>query len=122
MIGEIGVSRPQGLFDSYLKKKLPFPPGKNIIRVGRNRDNDFVIPDDSDRSALVKRDPVLHDNVLGVSRFHAVINNSPAGYFINDFKSTCGTFLNGRKVGAEPVPLKRGDEIVLGPGYHLEVY
>lgn len=61
-----------------------------------------------------------------VSRYHAIIqrlNAEHPDYFISDCGSTCGTFVNGKRIAngnqesrspGEPTPLKDGDIISLG--------
>ena len=49
-----------------------------------------------------------------VSSQHARITRDERGYAIRDLNSHGGTCVNGRPVGAEPQPLKDGDQIGLG--------
>ena len=49
-----------------------------------------------------------------VERQHARIIRAGRGYAIHDLDSRNGTFLNGKPIGAEPQPLKDGDQIGLG--------
>ena len=52
---------------------------------------------------------------LGVSRRHAQINYTDAGYTIEDLNSSNGTWLNGNKLEPnQPHALRRGDHIQLG--------
>lgn len=49
-----------------------------------------------------------------VSRNHARIGRSKGGYYLEDCKSTNGTYLNGAKLEPEqPYPLHLGDEVTL---------
>ena len=64
--------------------------------VGRLPDNDVVVDDRS------------------VSRRHALISPLGEGHTIRDTGSRNGTWLNGRRIGNEPVPLHPGDRIALG--------
>lgn len=65
-----------------------------IIRIGREVDNDIVLPHPT------------------VSRYHAVIQITAEGIRIEDRGSSNGTFYNGDKV--ERAWLKPGDHIFLG--------
>lgn len=53
----------------------------------------------------------LHDRE--VSKEHAVIELSDAGYTIRDLNSSNGTYVNGRRI-TEPVVLNEGDELLFG--------
>src|SRR5690606_9694093 len=46
---------------------------------------------------------------------HAVLSRRDDTYWIADLGSDEGTYLNGRRIGADPVPLAHGDIISLGP-------
>lgn len=50
-----------------------------------------------------------------ISYRHAVLTRDAATYRIADLGSDAGTYVNGRRVGAEPVALSPGDVILLGP-------
>jgi len=56
------------------------PLEKNVIRLGRQMDNDIV----------------FHEEF--VSRFHAEIRFEDGKYILEDNGSTSGTFVNGRKI------------------------
>jgi predicted component of type VI protein secretion system len=49
-----------------------------------------------------------------VERQHARIIRAGRSYAIHDLDSRNGTFLNGKPIGADPQPLKDGDQIGLG--------
>ena len=68
------------------------PPGS--IKIGRNTDNDIVIPD-----------------VLA-SRHHATLVPGPGGTEIRDNRSINGTFVNGSRV--ESAVLHEGDTVTIG--------
>jgi HD-GYP domain-containing protein (c-di-GMP phosphodiesterase class II) len=55
---------------------------------------------------------VLDDN--SVSRQHAEIRATPAGWFLRDLKSTNGTFINGVRLGHEERPLRSRDIVQFG--------
>jgi ABC transport system ATP-binding/permease protein len=65
------------------------------LRIGRAADNDVVVAD------------------LGVSRYHAELRRSPAGFEIVDLNSHNGTFVNGIRVTA--APLTERDTVGVGP-------
>ena len=46
-----------------------------------------------------------------ISRQHATLQVTPAGCFVKDLGSANGSFLNGKKLGSEPVALKDGDKL-----------
>lgn len=70
------------------------------IKIGRNPDNDIVINDES----------------RTVSGHHAIIKVSDNGTLTICDSSTNGTYINGVKVAKNAeVPVKKGDEIRLGP-------
>jgi pSer/pThr/pTyr-binding forkhead associated (FHA) protein len=48
-----------------------------------------------------------------VSRHHAVLTAEPAGYTLNDLRSSNGTYVNRAPI-ARPTPLRDGDELRLG--------
>ena len=50
----------------------------------------------------------------GISREHASIRGDAVGFWIADNGSRNGTYLNGKKLGTEPVMLREGDKIELG--------
>jgi len=76
------------------------PPGLSlsapVVRIGRSqRGNHIVI-----------QDPM-------VSSSHAEICAQGGGHYIQDLRSTNGTFVNGARV-VQPHPLSDGDHITLG--------
>jgi pSer/pThr/pTyr-binding forkhead associated (FHA) protein len=66
----------------------------SVVSIGRSRDNDIVIKDDTHSS-----------------RRHAEIRKSSHGYEILDLDSTGGVFVNGQKIGR--ACLQSGDHIRL---------
>jgi hypothetical protein len=47
-----------------------------------------------------------------VSRLHATMSHDEIGWWVTDRKSTNGTYLNGTRIGTEPVgPLRAGDTV-----------
>ena len=66
---------------------------KETVRIGRDSDNEIQI-----------------DNP-GVSRFHAEVYRQGYPFYIEDMKSTNGTYINGKRVSR--YPLSVGDEVVI---------
>jgi len=69
-------------------------PPQGSITMGRDTDNDIVIPD------------------LLASRYHAALVSTAAGTEIHDLHSINGTFVNGAPV--DQVPLTDGDVVTIG--------
>jgi serine/threonine-protein kinase len=76
-----------------------------IYTLGKTSDNLIVIADGA------------------ISRKHAQLEQRAGQWLVRDLGSLNGTFLNGRRLGAEEAPLNEGDEIVIGRtriGFHLQ--
>jgi len=67
---------------------------KDVISIGRSRENDVVI------------------EALSVSRNHARIRREDDGYTLTDLQSANGTYLNGQKIST--AQLRSGDKIAIG--------
>jgi DNA-binding SARP family transcriptional activator len=78
------------------KSGREYPLNGASIRIGRHSDNDIVLGDDTD-----------------VSRYHAVIIDTGAGFVIHDSKSTNGVEVQRRRVRGSS-PLADGDLIRIG--------
>lgn len=50
---------------------------------------------------------------------HALLTRGESTYRLADLGSDAGTYVNGRRVGAEPVALAPGDVILLGPNLSM---
>lgn len=72
-----------------------FTAGKDRITIGRDEENHIVL------------------NHNSISRQHALITKRNDSYYLEDLKSTNGTFLNGNRVTSK-VPLKDNDVIFIG--------
>jgi predicted component of type VI protein secretion system len=72
-----------------------FALDRSDISIGRGANNTFVIND------------------AEISRNHARLTKSEAGYLIEDLGSTNGTFINGQKISGQQT-LKSGDSLQLG--------
>jgi predicted component of type VI protein secretion system len=72
-------------------------------------------------TTTVGRDPIsdIAINDPEVSRQHARISKTKEGLLLEDLESTNGTFLNGIRLGSNPVKLELGDEIMMGSGLVL---
>jgi hypothetical protein len=86
---------------------LPLPPGVKEIVIGREDPASNVFPD---------IDLTPHGGEQGgVSRRHARILVRDVQFFIEDLKSTNGTYVNRSKLTpGRPHPLREGDEVWLG--------
>ncbi len=50
---------------------------------------------------------------------HAILTRSESTYRLADLGSDAGTYVNGRRIGAEPVALAPGDVILFGPNLSM---
>jgi serine/threonine protein kinase len=74
------------------------PLTQSNITLGRNTDNDIVLPAE------------------GVSRYHAKLQATSLGWEVIDLGGINGTFVNDSRLRAEdPTPLKPGDRLRIGP-------
>jgi hypothetical protein len=69
---------------------------RDRVTIGRSSTNDIALPEDGQ-----------------VSRTHAVLERLPTGWYVTDFSSANGTFVNGRRIWGE-CPLRSGDELRMG--------
>jgi hypothetical protein len=74
---------------------LAIPLSRNPLTLGRRSDNDLVVDEPS------------------VSRRHALVMDSPAGFILRDLNTTNGTFVNREKIGHGEQHLKHGDSVRL---------
>ncbi len=96
---------------------MPAAAFRLIIRTGPNPG---VVIDLTKEVSMMGRD-VTNDVVVGdaeVSRQHARITRTPAGYVLEDLGSTNGTFVNGERLAA-PRVLNAGDLIGVGENVTL---
>lgn len=102
------------------RTQRPQPLGFILIRRGPGSGQIFTLTRSkttigrSKRSQLVIPDPEI-------SRKHALITASAAGFSLQDLNSTNGTTLNDQQV-YDPLPLQHGDTIRLGPEVLLTFY
>lgn len=73
-----------------------FPLKSNIVVIGRRHECDLYIP------------------LPTVSRKHCQLSVDGKAIEVRDLDSTCGTFVNGRKIDGQAT-LKAGDSIRIGP-------
>ncbi len=59
--------------------------------------------------------PILQIDDARISRFHLEIFAKPDGLYVRDMDSANGSWLNGERLGGEPVRLENGAELRLGP-------
>lgn len=85
----------------------PIVINQPIISIGR------ADPAQNIRPAL---DLTLHYGLqLGVSRYHAEITGSHGKYYLKDFGSTNGTWINNRKIPTyQQIPVYSGDQLRFG--------
>lgn len=84
-----------------LRRELPFK-----VYESYSIQEDTVIGR-SKRCSVFIPDPYL-------SKQHARIFFKDAEFYVEDLKSTNGTFVNGRKIGVRPVKIKDSDKIGIG--------
>jgi DNA-binding SARP family transcriptional activator len=92
-IAVAGAYAVAGLRD---RRGRQYPLNGASTRIGRHSDNDIVLDDDTD-----------------VSRYHAVIIDTGAGFVIYDSKSTNGVEVQRRRIRGS-APLAGGDHIRIG--------
>jgi len=88
-----------------------FELNKEIYRIGRS--------EDEDNENLIEPAIILGDeyrSVSRVSRPHAWLKRKFGVWTIENGNSKGGTFVNGKQISHEPVPLKNEDLIELSPG------
>ena len=84
---------------------------ENRIEIGRNQNivkNIEIVKGEDDNVNIFFKDE------KAISRNHCEIFQRDSQWFVEDKKSTNGTFLNGKRVTAEEFPLKDGDKLALG--------
>lgn len=71
---------------------------------------------DPDSGAFPDIDLTNDDNEAKISRKHAKVISKNGQYFLEDYGSLNGSYVNRaeRLVPGEPVPIKNGDEVILG--------
>ena len=74
---------------------MTIPLSGNALTLGRRPDNDVVVDETT------------------VSRRHALIIETPAGFVLRDLSTTNGTYVNRNKLGSGEHVLKQGDRIRL---------
>ncbi|MFN8469048.1 MAG: FHA domain-containing protein [Caldilineaceae bacterium] len=57
---------------------------------------------------------VIADHFKRVSHTHATVTVADGQFFIADLNSTYGTYLDGERIGGDPVPVHHGQVITLG--------
>ena len=80
-------------------RQFPFTEN-TICTIGRAKDCNIQLPRD--------------DQEQFVSRYHCQLDISATTVRLRDLRSKNGTYLNGRKIGTDPIDLTNGDRIKLG--------
>jgi pSer/pThr/pTyr-binding forkhead associated (FHA) protein len=89
-----------------------------VVRKGPRPGQIFPLEDDA---VSVGRDPVsaIVIDDPEISRHHARFSIGPAGYYLQDMASTNGSFVDGQRLGGEPVALSAGQVIMFGSNVTL---
>jgi len=103
-------------------KEETHPPSgdTNITRIQTRAQNGKLVDDEDgtsypvDEQLVIGREPPSHPvfAIPTISKAHFRIYRQGPGYFIEDLRSTNGTYLNGNPL-TQPQPLAEGDEIVV---------
>ncbi len=111
-----GQTSAYGAIDSDLEANhwvlSGFDSVGNIVRL------EFDVMHGRNRSFVIGRNRDVCDLVIidqGVSRRHVEISVTAAGVFIRDLESSNGTFLNGQKLGSEPLRFPANGTLTIGP-------
>jgi pSer/pThr/pTyr-binding forkhead associated (FHA) protein len=86
-----------------------------LIHKGENKGSRYLVTKDGVSIGRSPKSEIFLDDVT-VSRSHAVIEKSVAGFILRDCGSLNGTYLNGTSINE--VELQSGDEIQIGK-FHL---
>lgn len=124
---EVGTS-PAGLLDEYIAslplkdrevvREIQASGGKKamvLINRGESKGSRFLITHDGVSVGRAPTSSIFLDDVT-VSRAHAVIEKSLAGFVLRDSGSLNGTYVNGKSISQ--CALNSGDEIQIGK-FHL---
>ena len=84
-----------------------------LIKQGRDKGGSIAL---GDGVTTIGRSPFsdIVVDLRGVSRQHAAIKKDRAGFWVTDLGSVNGTYVNDRKLGAEPHALRNLDRIEVG--------
>ncbi len=90
-----------------------------IVRKGPNPGQIFPL---LSASISIGRDPMSDIAISDpeISRYHAQLVQTSAGYQLQDMGSTNGTFVNEQRLGADPELLISGQKVQLGSGVVLD--
>ena len=88
-----------------------------VVYVGRDCRSEM----NQDGAGVNKRLPIVHIRSEAVNRFHCSFLYSREGWFIMDYGSNSGTFLNGTRLSpqdvmSDPYPVHNGDMVQIGSG------
>ncbi len=103
------AARPRIRATADIGALTPMEVSLEILERGAHRTQSLRTPFELGRTR--EADVVLHD--AEVSRRHARFETQHGVVYVEDLKSSNGTFLNGRRL-AEPLEIRAGDEIDVG--------
>lgn len=99
---------------------LPQPRFKLVLEQGPATGQEYEL---TQPSIIIGRDHTQDVNLVipspTISRRHACITRKGEQYFLTDLGSSNGTFLNGQRLGGEPIQLNPDDHIQLGGSFTL---
>src|SRR5262245_14323532 len=81
---------------------------------GAVRDQQFAVDTDTFNIGAASDNNLVIDHDKYVSRHHAILSRRKGDLEIDDRQSKNGTFVNGKKLGDVPTPLRVGDRIRIG--------
>ena len=91
--------------------ELPEGVGMLVVKRGPNAGSKFLLDTDVTRAGRHPDSDIFLDDIT-VSRRHAEVVRSGAGYDVKDVGSLNGTYLNRERI--DQAPLHNGDEVQIG--------
>jgi hypothetical protein len=92
-------------------EELPEGTGMLVVKRGPNAGSKFVLDGDVTTAGRHPESDIFLDDIT-VSRRHAEVARTPAGYVLRDVGSLNGTYLNRERI--EEASLSNGDELQVG--------
>ena len=107
-----GLDAPGAADDVHVDlDALPADGGVLIVRSGAQAGAQFALADPLTRLGRHPDSEIMLDDIT-VSRRHAEVERTPAGYVARDAGSLNGTYVNQERI--EEAPLRQGDELQVG--------